>query len=80
VTFSPPDYRPPKAPEWATYIEDRRPQFKVHNGRGQALNAVRLVLAKGMRGGIVYRLIDGTWAEYDRVTPGAPTLRRTARY
>lgn len=26
---------------WATYIPSRSPQFKIHNGKGQAINALK---------------------------------------
>lgn len=66
----PPAYKPPTPPVWATYIEDRMPQFKTHNNRGQALNAVQYVFSQGVRGGIIYRLVNEAWQEWLDVPKG----------
>jgi hypothetical protein len=55
--FSPPDFRPPKIPEWASYIPQRHPKFKAHNNRGQAVNAINY----DSREGWLYRLYQGKW-------------------
>ena len=39
MAFDPNSQPSPKQPEWASYIEDRRPKFKMHANRGQALQA-----------------------------------------
>lgn len=39
MSFDPNALEGPKQPEWATYIDDRRPKFKMHSNRGKALNA-----------------------------------------
>lgn len=41
---------PPPPPKWATYIQDRRPQFKMHSQRGHVRSAVG---GGGYRGGSV---------------------------
>lgn len=62
--FVPPANKRPKAPEWATYIPDRSTatKFKIHNGRGMALNAISTI----SRDAILYHLIDGEWVEVYR--------------
>jgi hypothetical protein len=55
--FTPPSFKPPKIPEWATYIPKRSPKFKAHNDRGKAINAVNY----DKREGWLYRLFDGEW-------------------
>lgn len=39
MAFDPNSLPSPKSPEWATYIADRRPKWKLHANRGQALQA-----------------------------------------
>lgn len=51
----------PFEPEWASYVEKRRPQFKVHRNRGQAKNAVMYSLHGWPRGGVIYHNVDGKW-------------------
>lgn len=78
MEFNPPP--PPSIPPYATYIEDRRPQFKVHRTLGLAKSAVGAKIWKnGMRGGIVYELKDGqTWVELFRVEPGTQKIDHPA--
>jgi hypothetical protein len=38
-SFDPNTLGATKRPEWATYIQDRRPHFKTHSDRGKALQA-----------------------------------------
>lgn len=68
----PPAYTPPKPPIWATYIEDRKPPFKTHGDRGKAISAVKYVFSEGVRGGIIYRLVNEEWQEWLTVIPGTP--------
>lgn len=65
----PPEYQPPLPPEWATLINDRVPQFKVHRLEGHARQAVNVRVTHGPRGGIVYHLQNGKWEVVERV-PG----------
>lgn len=56
--------------EWASYCADRKPQFKMHQGRGQAMNAIMYTIHKGPRGGVIYHHEGGEWVpvfayEYD---------------
>lgn len=44
------------APEWATFIKTRSPEFKVHSTFGHAKNALR-----GAGHGICYRWIESLW-------------------
>ena len=56
---------PPRCspPEWASMVEDRRPEFKIHKSRPQAYNAIMLEVRNHPRGGVIYRW-DGThWVE-----------------
>lgn len=39
MDFDPNAKRGPKTPEWATYVPDRNPDFKVHKRKADALNA-----------------------------------------
>lgn len=63
MTFNPND-KQPKAIEWATYIPNRKPKFKTHKGKGQALNAFtyrsNAILYK-------YNFDKGEWIEIYRV-------------
>lgn len=63
MTFNPND-KQPKAIEWATYIPDRKPMFKTHKGRGQALNAFAY-----RKDAVLYRynFDKGEWFEVFRV-------------
>lgn len=56
--FTPPAFKPPKIPEWATYIPERSPKFKAHNDRGKAINACNYM---SQRDAWLYRLFDGKW-------------------
>ena len=58
-----PNARKKPSHNWASYVPDRTPQFKVHTGRGQAVNAVHYQRCSQPRGGIVYEWIDGKWVE-----------------
>jgi hypothetical protein len=60
----------PKLGVFATYIEDRQPQFKVHTDRGKARSAVMYNIHRGARGGVIYQLVDGDWKIYAVVPPG----------
>lgn len=53
---------------WATYIEFRNPNFKLHANRGHALNALKW---DSTRGGILYRWNEATeeWIEVFRKKP-----------
>lgn len=58
----PPFPQTPNTYLWASYVKDRRPQFKLHKNRGQAFNAVMLVLHRHPRGGVIYFLnADNEW-------------------
>lgn len=59
----PPAPRFPKRiiPEWATFVAGRRPEFKLHNGRGQAKNAVLYEVQHGPRGGTIYHYENDEW-------------------
>lgn len=70
---------------WMTWINDRRPEFKVHSDIGKAKVAlgarvgpdVRLgdgSLDYPVRGGVLYGLLEGKWQAVDVVQPGS--LRR----
>ena len=54
----------PVVPPYATYIQNRSPQFKIHTNVGHAKNAIN-----GSGRGIIYQLIDGEWVEIDRHEP-----------
>lgn len=56
-----PEFPPRLTMEWASYVADRKPQFKVHSNRGQAKNAVMYQLRNGPRGGVIYHLEKGEW-------------------
>lgn len=60
--FVPPGKKPP-IPEWATYIPDRTPAFKIHKQRSHARNAV------GNRESILYQYINDQWVEILRNEP-----------
>lgn len=53
---------PPKVNQnvWATYVEDRRPQFKVHSSEAKANSAVGTHYPQ--RTVVKYNLVDGEWA------------------
>jgi hypothetical protein len=67
---------------WATWIPDRRPEFKVHSDLGKAKNAIGMpipgavhILTNGtreqsIRGGVLYQLIKGKWTVRAVVSPG----------
>jgi len=61
----------PGKPEWATYIPDRKPQFKVYTNRGHALNSFQY-----RSNVILYRLGDnGKWIEAFRIEDWSPAIR-----
>jgi hypothetical protein len=47
---------------WATYIPDRRPEFKMHTKRAHALNA-----AQYRNNYILYQWVDNEWVERSRL-------------
>lgn len=67
MAFDPnkPEFNPNKpTPEWATYLEGRRPKFKIHTNLGNAKNALNVKYPH--EGGIIYQWVDGQWEEWDR--------------
>lgn len=50
---------------WATYVKSRQPRFKVHMGRGPAINAVKTHSDR-----------EGTWPNDYRVIPDTVLLYR----
>ncbi len=66
MDFDPNALPKPIKPEWATYIPTRRgKKFKIHNGRGQAVNALNYLMRH--QEGILYRLMNDQWVEVDRL-------------
>lgn len=68
---------------WATWMPDRRPQFKVHSDLGKAKNAIGAALGgesrfnpetggydHPIRGGVLYQMIEGKWIVRAVVQPG----------
>lgn len=73
MTFTAPDPATLKPPEWATYVETRHPQFKLHKRKSDATCAVRLADPwhyGRKRGGVLYRVVNGAWVEIERVEQG----------
>lgn len=72
-------FKPPKAmkqPEWASWIPDRSPQFKMHKTEGQCKQAFSYTLGyEGvLRRGIVYRWNGEEWTEVYDFTEGTKRL------
>ena len=72
LKFAPPPA--PSVPEWATYVWDRHPKFKVHSEKRYADAAVKRKSPWSwdkeiLRGGIIYHLENGEWVEVERI-PG----------
>lgn len=71
---------------WATWVPDRRPEFKVHSDLGKAKNAIGMEMGgrntvtrqhpgtgkseHPIRGGVLYQLTDGKWIVRAVVRPG----------
>lgn len=71
---------------WATWIPDRRPEFKVHSDLGKAKNAIGMEVSGRnakirrardgkpeypIRGGVLYQLAEGKWVVRAIVEPGS---------
>jgi hypothetical protein len=72
--FTPPDI---KVPRWATYIPDRRPQFKMHTSKGLAKSALSIYADWGrgsLRVGVLYEHVEGEWVERANIEPHTPKL------
>lgn len=52
----------PPAPRFATYIPDRRPEWKIHSALGHAKNAFQY-----RSNAILYEYIDEEWVERARI-------------
>lgn len=64
-------FSPPPAPEWATHIPSRRPEFKIHNKRSHAINALKVY--NPPRTGTIYQWNPETrewdeWFSFERPT------------
>lgn len=62
---------PPPAPEWATLVPSRRPEFKIHNKRSHAINALKVY--NPPRTGTIYQWDPEVrewveWFSYERPT------------
>lgn len=69
LEFNPNEKKSPKTPVWASYVPARSPEWKLHAGRGQAINAINnRATSYGSLGspGIIYEFVDGEWVEWDR--------------
>lgn len=65
-----PAFPPNVLPQWATFVSGRKPRFKMHKDRGQAMNAIMYTVGSHPRGGVIYQFVDGDWKvfytyEYD---------------
>lgn len=67
MLFKPPAYKIKDPPIWATYIQDRSPQFKIHNKLEQANAALNYGYSSNRRGGVLYELVDNEWVQRKRV-------------
>lgn len=61
LEFNPNDMSGPKAPEWATFIPGRKPEFKVHKQRNHALSAFQY-----RSNFLLFHWEDGKWVEVFR--------------
>lgn len=69
------EFVPPAGSDtWATYVPTRDyPEWKLHKGKGQARGALAVPLwLGGVRGGLIFNLVDGEWKLIERVEPGTP--------
>lgn len=77
LQFDPNDKSSPKAPEWATYIPDRNPQWKVYTQRGHALSSFQykkdVILYQWMT--VTERNELGKWVEVYRIEDWKPDTR-----
>lgn len=67
------DFVPEAMATWATFVPARDyPRFKFHKGRGQARGAlgIRHWRGGGVRGGLIFNLVEGEWKVVERVEPG----------
>lgn len=54
-----------KIPQYATYVENRKPQFKTHTNRGHAYNSINNHYKSSDCG--IYEFIDGNWTLIEEV-------------
>lgn len=60
-----PSFPPTDMPTWASYVEGRRPQFKLHRHKGLAKNAIMYPRRQTPHGGgVIYQFVNGEWEVY----------------
>lgn len=75
--IDPPDPEKFPTPQWATWCDNRTPNFKVHGTLGQAKSAVTTAVMNNYKNdpvayanAFVYEFIDGKWTLAHAVHPG----------
>jgi hypothetical protein len=63
---------PPPPPEWATYVSDRGPMFKMHNSFAHAKNAVTGKVYGNVATAdiVIYRWTGDSWQVLESFTKG----------